>query len=123
MDIYELINTLNFSNIIWQILAPIIFSFADIVTGYIQAVINHDVDSQKMRTGLLHKMLILIVIILSFVIQITFNIDYISSFVCIYVILMELVSICENLQKAGIDIGRLGDFLKDKTENNKDEEE
>lgn len=123
MDIYELINTLNFSNIIWQILAPIIFSFADIVTGYIQAVINHDVDSQKMRTGLLHKMLIIIVIILSFVIQVTFNIDYISSFVCIYVILMELVSICENLQKAGIDIGRLGDFLKDKTENNKDEEE
>ena len=123
MDIYELINTLNFSNIIWQILAPIIFSFADIVTGYIQAVINHDVDSQKMRTGLLHKMLIIIVIILSFVIQVTFNIDYISSFVCIYVILMELVSICENLQKAGVDIGRLGDFLKDKTENNKDEEE
>lgn len=123
MDIYELINTLNFSNIIWQILAPIIFSFADIVTGYIQAMINHDVDSQKMRTGLLHKMLIIIVIILSFVIQLTFNIDYISSFVCIYVILMELVSICENLQKAGVDIGRLGDFLKDKTENNEDEEE
>ena len=123
MDLYELINTLNFSNIIWQILAPIIFSFADIVTGYIQAIINHDVDSQKMRTGLLHKMLIIIVIILSFVIQVTFNIDYISSFVCIYVIIMEVVSICENLQKAGIDIGRLGDFLKDKSQNNKDEEE
>lgn len=116
MDIAELITRLNFSNIIWQILAPLIFSLADIITGYIQAVINQNVDSQKMRIGLLHKALIILVIILAFVIQYAFSLNYIASFVCVYVVLMELVSIAENLQKAGIDIGKLSNILKDKKE-------
>lgn len=116
MDIAELITRLNFSSIIWQIVAPLIFSLADIITGYIQAVINQNVDSQKMRTGLLHKTLIIIVIILSFVIQLAFNLKYIAPFVCAYVVLMELVSIAENLQKAGFDIGKLSHILKDKKE-------
>lgn len=118
MDITVLIDKLNFSNIIWQIVTPLIFSLADIITGYIQAFINKDVDSQKMRTGLLHKILVILVIVLSFIIQFAFNISYIASVVSIYVVLMEIVSILENLKKAGVDIGRLGNILKDKTEDN-----
>lgn len=116
MDIAELITRLNFSNIIWQILAPLIFSLADIITGYIQAVINQNVDSQKMRIGLLHKALIILVIILAFVIQYAFSLNYIAGFVCVYVVIMEVVSIAENLQKAGVDIGKLSNILKDKKE-------
>lgn len=117
MDIALLIDKLNFSSIIWQIITPLIFSLADIITGYIQAFINKNIDSQKMRTGLLHKILVILVIVLSFIIQFAFNINYIASVVSIYVVLMEIVSILENLKKAGIDIGRLGNILKDKTEN------
>lgn len=116
MDFEMLLNNLNFSGIIWQIVTPLIFSLADIITGYIQAIINNNVDSQKMRVGLLHKTLIILVIILSFVIQFAFKLDYIASFVCIYVVLMELVSIVENLQKAGVDIGRLAELIKNKEE-------
>ena len=115
MDYVGIIDKLNFSNIIWQVMTPLIFSFVDIVTGYIQAWINKNIDSQKMRVGLLHKVLIILVIVLSFVIQFAFNIKYISGFVCIYVVLMEIVSIFENLKKAGIDLGKLGELLKDKT--------
>lgn len=113
-----LIDKLNFSSIIWQIVTPLIFSLADVITGYIQAFINKNVDSQKMRTGLLHKILVILVIVLSFIIQFAFNINYIASVVSIYVVLMEIVSILENLKKAGVDIGRLGNILKDKTEDN-----
>ena len=78
MDIKELVEILNFSNIGWQILTPVIFSLFDIITGVIQAIINHDLDSTKMRSGLLHKVLIIIVILMSFIIDITFKLNVIS---------------------------------------------
>lgn len=118
MDFTILIDKLNFSNIIWQIITPLIFSLADIITGYIQAWINKNIDSQKMRIGLLHKVLIILVVILSFIIQFAFSIKYIAGVVCVYVVLMEMVSIFENLKKAGVDIGKLGNIIKEKTEEN-----
>lgn len=116
MEFYELIKNLNFSSVMWQIATPLIFSISDIITGYIQALINKNVDSQKMRVGLLHKVLILIIIVLSFTIQFAFNIKYVASFVCIYVTVMEIVSILENLKKANIELGKLSEILKNKND-------
>lgn len=116
MDFMMIIERFNFSNVMWQIATPLIFSLADIITGYIAAIINKNVDSQKMRVGLLHKILIILVVLLSFILQFAFSIKFLSSSVCIYVIFMEIVSILENVKKAGLDIGKLGDILKEKTE-------
>ena len=80
MDLYEIIKDLNFTSVAWQIFTPLCFSLADFVTGYIQAVINHDVQSKKMRVGLLHKTLIFLVIILSFIVHLAFDLKYVSSF-------------------------------------------
>ncbi len=113
MEIYEIIKDLNFSSVMWQILTPLCFSLADFITGYIQAVINHDVQSKKMRVGLLHKTLIFLVILLSFIIHLSFDLKYVSSFVCIYVTFMEIISILENLKKAGLDIGKFGKTLEE----------
>lgn len=114
MNLEEIISTLNFTNIFWQGGATLIFMIGDIITGVIQAVINHELDSQKMREGLLRKIMLVLVVILGFIIQYAFNIPAISKIVCIYIILMEIISICENLKKAGIDLGKLGEFLKKK---------
>lgn len=114
MEIQEILQNLNFSNITWQILAPCIFSLCDILTGFIQAVINKDIDSKVMRKGLLHKVLIIIILLLSFVADLSFNLSFVSKIVCSYVILMETTSILENLKKAGLDIGKLTDILKNK---------
>lgn len=112
MEIQELIETLNFSNCIWQISTPLIFSVFDVITGVIQAIINKDLDSTKMRNGLLHKFLIIIIILLSFVITYAFNLSFVSKVVCIYVIFMEATSILENIKKAGVEIGKLTEILK-----------
>ena len=112
MDLENLINTLNFSSIIWQIATPLIFSLCDVVTGFIQAIINNEVQSKVMREGLLHKSLIIIIVFLSFVASLTFNISLISKAVCIYVIVMETMSILENLGKAGIKIEIIDKILK-----------
>ena len=114
MDINNLIEILNFSNYFWQIFTPVLFSFMDIISGYIQALINHDVDSSIMRQGLLHKILIILVIIMSCVLDVSFNLSIISKFISIYIILMESTSILENLNKAGLDFGKVTDILKKK---------
>ena len=114
MNINNLIETLNFSNYFWQIFTPVLFSFIDIITGYIQAVINYEVDSSIMRQGLLHKILIILVIIMSCVLDVTFNLSIITKFISIYIIVMELTSILENLNKAGLDFGKVTDILKRK---------
>lgn len=112
MELNQIIDGLNFSSILWQILTPIIFSLSDIVTGFIQAVINQNLESQKMRKGLLHKILIILLVLLSFVADMTFSLNFISKFICAYIILMETISIFENLSKAGLDFGKLSDLLK-----------
>lgn len=101
MNLEEFILNLNFNSIMWQVVATLFFILADILTGFISAIINKNVDSQKMREGLLRKMLLIIIIALAFVVQHAFfNMEIISKIVCLYIIFMEVVSILENLTKA-----------------------
>lgn len=117
MDLNQIISSLNFSSVFWQVIASLIFMVGDYVSGFIQAVINNNVDSKIMREGLFRKILLVLVILLSFIFQYAFNIPIISKVVCIYIIIMEIVSILENLKKAGVDLGKLGELLKIKSEN------
>lgn len=116
MNIENIIQEINFSNMAWQIATPLLFSLFDVITGYIQAIINNNVDSQKMREGLWHKVLIIIILLMSYIIDFTFSLKFVGSTVSIYIILMELVSILENVKRAGIDIGKIGNILKDKSD-------
>lgn len=111
-----LFKDVEFTNMIWQVILPVAFSIADILTGFIQAIINKDVDSQKMRNGLWHKALLLIIILLGFVTSFAFNLPFISRSICIFIVIMETVSIAENLKKAGINLGYLTSVLKVKSE-------
>lgn len=111
MNVDELVTSLHFSSIFWQLLTPIIFNLFDILTGFIQAVINQNVDSSKMRVGLLHKILLIICVFLSFIIDFAFGIKLVSKVVCTYIVIMELFSILENLTKAGINIGKIAEIL------------
>ena len=110
----ELIRTLTFSNIFWQVITPLIFSVLDILTGYIQAVINKNVDSKVMREGLLHKCLLIVAIVVGYVVEFAFGISAIAQVITVYICIMEVMSILENLKKAGVDLGKLGEILKNK---------
>lgn len=112
----ELIQTLTFSNIVWQVITPMIFSVLDILTGYIQAVINKNVDSKIMREGLLHKCLLIVAIVIGYVVEYAFNLSAVAQVITVYICIMEIMSILENLKKAGLDLGKLGDILKNKKE-------
>lgn len=90
----------------WSILLACVMMCADIVVGFIQAAINNQLSSTKMRQGLLHKVLILILIFVCLAIEIgishTVKLPYdipTCGVVCGYVIIMELISILENIAR------------------------
>lgn len=117
MNFNQFFETMNFTTVYWEIFSVLCFILGDILAGFISAVIIKNVDSQKMREGLLRKILLLMILALSFVIQYAFfNMTIISKVVSLYIIFMEIISILENVSKAGIDLGGLADFLKIKKE-------
>lgn len=90
----------------WSILLACVMMCADVIVGFIQAAINNRLSSTKMRQGLLHKVLILILIFVCLAIEIgishTVKLPYdipTCGVVCGYVIIMELVSILENIAR------------------------
>lgn len=108
----DIIKNLNFVNLGWQIFTPLIFMLIDIITGYIQSLINKNTDSSIMREGLMHKCLLIIIIILGFIIEFAFSLKAVSIAICMYIVVMELTSILENLKKAGINLQILEYFDK-----------
>lgn len=90
----------------WSILLACVMLCADVVVGFIQAAINNQLSSTKMRQGLLHKVLILILIFVCLAIEVgighTVKLPYdipTCEVVCGYVIIMELISILENIAR------------------------
>lgn len=121
MNINDLIQNLQFVNIFWELITPLIFMLADVITGIIQAVINKNLDSKVMREGLLRKAILVVILILSVTLEKAFGMQVISKIVSIYLIVMEILSIAENITKAGINIPKFSELLKSPIE--KEEEE
>lgn len=112
MELSQLMESLDFSSKIWIILTPLIMMLLDIITGYVQALINKEVKSYIMRIGILHKICLIVVMVISHLLDYAFNFHTIAKVVSIYLVVMEITSIFENLKKAGVDLGKLLDFFK-----------
>ena len=110
MDWSTIMNTLNVLNEsqLWSVIIACIMMLADIVAGFTAATILHNIQSAKMREGIGHKVLMLILIAVSYVLTIGFThianvFIYCSQcrgLFCVYIIVMEMASILENVTKA-----------------------
>ena len=99
----SVVKEIQFTHRYWVLLLPLILMSADIVTGWIQATINGTWDSTKMRTGLFRKSGEMLVIILAWAISVAINIPVdIAAWIAIYICIMEVISVCENLDQAGV---------------------
>ena len=112
MDFFEFITKVDFSNIVWEIITPLIFNLVDIVTGCIQAFINNNFKSSTMRKGLLHKASMILCLLLGFIVMFAFKLEVVPKIISIYIIFMEIVSIYENLKKMGISFINIEDIFK-----------
>ena len=86
----------------WILMAGV-FILMDILTGLVKALTQGDFNSQKMRVGLMHKAGELLAVALGFAIDwslpimgVQMSISWLS-FVSIYIVLMEVASIIENI--------------------------
>lgn len=101
----DAIKEITFTHRYWIILLPLILIGVDIVTGWIQASVNGTWDSTKMRKGLFRKSGELLIIIVAYVIYeaIALPVD-VPVFISGYVVIMEILSVLENLDQAGVPI-------------------
>lgn len=88
----------------WGIALACIMMCADVLVGFIVAIINNDLSSTKMRKGLLHKVLMLILIAVCLAIELaighTVQLPYdipTCEVVCSYIVVMELISVLESI--------------------------
>lgn len=97
------LSDIQFSHLYWVFLLPAICAAADIITGWLQATINSCWDSTKMRKGLFRKGGEMLVVVLAYVIYIALSIPVeIVKGVAVYIVIMEIVSVIENLDLAGV---------------------
>lgn len=113
MDIYEILENVNFVNDYQALILPIILIVIDILTGVINACVKKELDSSVMRKGLGHKFSELVYLTLGVLAEIFFNWHQVYLLMIIYICLMELISIAENCTKLGFPVPKfLENLLK-----------
>lgn len=109
-DMNEALQNLKFAKDFWVVLMPSILMAIDVVTGFVNAWARSNIKSSVMRQGLARKFGELVVIGIA---QLFFYgvgmPKYAVMGISTYIILMELISICENLDKLGVPIPK---FIK-----------
>lgn len=125
----EQLQEITFTHRYWILLLPLALMTADIVTGWIQASINNTWDSTKMRVGLFRKSGELLVVIVAYVIYAAINLPVdVPAFVASYIVIMEIISVFENLDQAGLPVPhwitrKLKKVANDLTEDEVEEDE
>lgn len=96
---------------LWLIGITCTFMVADIVSGFLKAWKAHDIKSSALRDGLFHKAAFLATIGLAQLTELAaaripeIQLELpITSAICAYIILTELVSVLENLKSINPDI-------------------
>ena len=106
----DIIERIQFANMAWVFIIPIALMGIDYATGILNAWLKGEIESKKMREGLAKKFGELCVLVIGAIFTFGLAIPgIILNFVSIYIMIMESVSICENLNKLGVPIPK---FIK-----------
>lgn len=101
----EVMENVKFVNEVWVFVIPGILMAIDILTGSLNSWSKGDFKSYKMRQGLVKKCGEVTILGIGELFTIGMILPtYIMSGISFYIIFMELISICENLQKMGVPI-------------------
>lgn len=104
-ELKELVANFHFTNEIWAVLLPFVLIATDFLTGFINAWSKGEVKSAILRKGLAKKIGEIVAIALGELFVTALDLPtLVASGVSIYIIVMELISICENLDKMGVPI-------------------
>ncbi len=100
----EITEEIHYSHSYWVFLLPLVMIASDIISGWVQATINSTWDSTKMRKGLYRKTLEILAVGVLWTFGTAFDMPALPIGASLYVVLMESVSVLENLDLAGIPV-------------------
>lgn len=104
-EFMHMIQGFEFRNTFWYLMLPMILMGVDIATGFINAWIKQEIQSSKLRTGLGKKIGEVAILVISELFTYTLGLPKdLMKFFTAYIILMEIISIIENLDKLGVPI-------------------
>lgn len=96
---------IHFTSPIWVFLLPVIAAGADILTGLLQAGVNNNYNSSVMRKGLYRKLGEIGCVVLAYLVNVAISLPVnITAFVSIYIVVMEIISVLENLSAAKVPV-------------------
>ena len=102
MDITVFLSNFHFRNEILELIVPVAMMAVDFLTGSFSAWMTHTFQSARMRAGLTKKVgemsIIVIGALLSYALRLP---TQIMAGISLYILFMELMSICENAKKMG----------------------
>ena len=96
---------------LWAVIAACVMMAMDIITGFAGAVVTSSISSTKMREGIGHKAMLVMLVVLAVLVQ-TFSL-HIGDMgwsipmiipVCVYIVVMEVASVVENCVTAYPDL-------------------
>lgn len=104
-QIKELIEQFEFTSTTWTFMLPIILMAIDVLTGVTNAWIKGEIKSSILRKGLGKKIGEIVVLAIGELFLIAMSLPMaVLNGISLYIIIMELISICENLEKLGVPI-------------------
>ena len=109
MTAEQIINQINFASPTWVFVVPCVLMVLDFATGFLNAAVKHEIKSSIMRTGLAKKAGEIVILVIGELIVYATVIPIkseIMNFLSIYISLMELISIMENLALLGVPVPR-----------------
>lgn len=106
----EFVQSFEFRNDFWGLALPFFLIVIDVVLGTIGACTNEDFKSSRMRRGLSKKAGEVTILVIGELFCFALRLpQYIMTFFSLYIIVMELSSIIENMGKLGVPIPK---FIK-----------
>lgn len=97
MELYTHIKTIliGYSNYLLIILIAIV---TDFITGITKAIFKKNIQSEKLRKTIPKIIGYFAIIIIGICLQIVFNIDFIVKILTLFIIVIEFISVIENIQ-------------------------
>lgn len=109
-EIETLFNNVDFRDPSWVMLIPAALMAIDVLTGVVHAWVTGHLKSYRMREGLGRKFGEIMILFIGEIFTAGLNFpSYILKAFSIYIMFMEVVSICENLKKLGVPIPKFID--------------
>lgn len=105
MELLNLMPKMKFISEFVFYLVPLIFMLCDVVSGLAKAYVQKNIISHKMRSGIIKKCGEMMIILLTAIVVYSVQWPHqIIAIVSVYMILMEIISIMENLDEIGVPI-------------------